>query len=91
MDIFAILGCVIGVGFILTAQAMEGGNVTQLMQPTAAMIVLGGTAGAIVGSFPPGDLKEAIEALKEVGAPVDLTVKSTTTASVEEHVDQESL
>lgn len=74
MDIFAILGCVIGVAFILTAQAMEGGNITQLMQPTAAMIVLGGTLGAIVGSFPVGDLKVAILSLKEVLFPpkVDL-------------------
>jgi chemotaxis protein MotA len=69
MDIFAILGCVIGVGFILTAQAMEGGNVTQLMQPTAAMIVLGGTLGAIVGSFPVGDLKIAASAIKEILIP----------------------
>lgn len=66
MDIFAILGCIIGVGFILTAQAMEGGNAGQLMQVTAGMIVFGGTAGAIVGSFPPGDIKIALSALKEV-------------------------
>lgn len=66
MDIFAILGCVIGVAFILTAQAMEGGNAGQLMQLTAGMIVFGGTAGAIVGSFPIGDLKIALSALKEV-------------------------
>lgn len=66
MDIFAILGCIIGVGFILTAQAMEGGNAGQLMQLTAGMIVFGGTCGAIVGSFPPGDIKIALSALKEV-------------------------
>lgn len=66
MDIFAILGLVIGVGFILTAQAMEGGNVTQLLQVTAAMIVLGGTTGAIVGSFPVSDLKNAFAMLKDV-------------------------
>lgn len=66
MDIFAILGCIIGIGFILTAQAMEGGNAGQLMQVTAGMIVFGGTLGAIVGSFPPGDLKIAVASLKEV-------------------------
>ena len=69
MDIFAILGVVIGVGFILTAQAMEGGNVTQLLQVTAAMIVLGGTTGAIVGSFPVDDLKNAITMIKDVLMP----------------------
>lgn len=69
MDIFALLGVVIGAGFILAAQAMEGGNVTQLLQLTAAMIVLGGTTGAIVGSFPPGDIKDALAALKNVISP----------------------
>lgn len=66
MDIFAILGTVIGLGFILTAQAMEGGNVGQLLQVTAAMIVFGGTTGAVVGSFPPSDLKNAMALLKDV-------------------------
>lgn len=66
MDIFAILGAVIGVGFILTAQAMEGGNIGQLLQVTAAMIVFGGTTGAVVGSFPIPDLKNAFGLLKDV-------------------------
>lgn len=66
MDIFAILGCIIGIGFILWAQALEGGNAGQLMQVTAGMIVFGGTAGAVIGSFPPGDIKIALLALKEV-------------------------
>ena len=66
MDIFAALGTIIGVTFILVAQAMEGGNVGQLMQVTAGMIVFGGTAGAIIASFPPSDLKNALAALKEV-------------------------
>lgn len=74
MDIFAILGTVIGVGFILTAQAMEGGNVGQLLQVTAGMIVFGGTAGAVIGSFPVPDLKNAFALTKDVLIPpkVDL-------------------
>ncbi|MDD3436146.1 MAG: flagellar motor protein [Candidatus Gastranaerophilales bacterium] len=66
MDIFAILGMIIGTGFILAAQALEGGNVTQLLQVTAAMIVFGGTAGAIIGSFPVPDLKISFILLKDV-------------------------
>lgn len=76
MDIFAILGTVIGTAFILMAQAMEGGNVGQLMQVTAGMIVLGGTAGAIIGSFPPGDIKDALLALKEVISPPKVNFES---------------
>lgn len=69
MDIFAVLGLFVGVGFILAAQAMEGGNVTQLLQVTAAMIVLGGTSGAIIGSFPVEDLKLAAASIKDVMMP----------------------
>lgn len=76
MDIFALLGLIIGAGFILAAQALEGGNVTQLLQVTAAMIVLGGTAGAIVGSFPPGDIKDALVALKDVLMPPKVNFES---------------
>lgn len=69
MDIFAILGTVIGLTFILSAQAMEGGNVTQLLQLTAAMIVCGGTAGAVIGSFPMSDLQNAASMIKDVIIP----------------------
>ncbi len=66
MDIFAVLGTVIGIGFILVAQAMEGGNIGQLLQVTAAMIVFGGTAGAVIASFPNDDLKNAMGMIKDV-------------------------
>lgn len=69
MDIFAAVGTILGVAFILTAQAMEGGNVGQLMQVTAGMIVFGGTFGAVVASFPPGDLKNAAAMIKDVWFP----------------------
>ena len=82
MDIFAILGLVIGVGFILTAQAMEGGNVTQLLQVTAAMIVLGGTTGALVGSFPVDDLKLALSMIKDVLMPPKVNFPSLITEIV---------
>jgi chemotaxis protein MotA len=37
---------------ILVAFFIEGGNLSQIMQPTAAMIVLGGTIGATMIQFP---------------------------------------
>lgn len=69
MDIFAAVGTIGGVAFILVAQAMEGGNVGQLLQVTAAMIVFGGTIGAVVASFPVSDLKVALEMIKDVWFP----------------------
>ncbi len=69
MDIFAVIGLFLGIGFILTGQALEGGNIGQLLQITAAFIVLGGTTGAIVLSFPPAQIKSAIMMLKNVFMP----------------------
>ena len=69
MDIFAVVGMFLGVAFILTGQAMEGGNIGQLLQITAAFIVLGGTLGAIVLSFPPKILLSAVKILKDVFMP----------------------
>ena len=69
MDIFAVIGMFLGITFILTGQAMEGGNIGQLLQITAAFIVLGGTCGAVVLSFPPKILISAIKILKDVFMP----------------------
>ena len=69
MDIFAVVGMCLGITFILTGQAMEGGNIGQLLQITAAFIVLGGTCGAVVLSFPPKVLLSAVKILKDVFMP----------------------
>jgi len=69
MDIFAIIGMFFGITMILVGQAMEGGNLAQLLQVTAAFIVLGGTTGAVILSFPPSVLKNAISLFKDVIAP----------------------
>jgi chemotaxis protein MotA len=82
MDIFAALGTLLGIGFILTAQAMEGGNVTQLLQLTAGMIVFGGTLGATVASFPPGDLKNAVAMIKDVWFPPTADIQALITEIV---------
>jgi chemotaxis protein MotA len=42
----------IAVGGILTGLLLEGGKITQILQPTAAMIVFGGTLGAVLLQFP---------------------------------------
>jgi chemotaxis protein MotA len=66
MDITSVAGIFMGMFFILMGQAMEGGNIQSLIQVTAAFIVFGGTAGAVVLSFPMSDLKQSIESLKLV-------------------------
>ncbi len=69
MDIFAVVGMFLGIGLILLGQAMEGGNIGQLLQITAAFIVLGGTTGAIVLSFPMPIIVSALKMLKNVYVP----------------------
>ena len=52
MDIASVGGIVLALVAILGAMMMEGGNMGQVTQLTAAMIVIGGTAGAVLVQFP---------------------------------------
>lgn len=52
MDFSSIFGVVGALVMIIAGQLMEGGNPKQLLQITAAMIVFGGTFGAVFVSFP---------------------------------------
>jgi len=45
-------GVLIAVGGILAGLLLEGGKIAQIVQPTAAMIVFGGTIGAVMLQFP---------------------------------------
>jgi chemotaxis protein MotA len=45
---------------------LDGGKLGQLLQPTAAMIVFGGTLGAVMVQFPLSVLKQAVTQLKAV-------------------------
>ena len=66
MDITSLVGIFFGIVCILIGQAMEGGNIGQLLQITAAFIVFGGTGGAIILSFSIEELKNAVVLLKDV-------------------------
>jgi chemotaxis protein MotA len=63
MDIATPLGLVLGFGAIIVGVTLEGLHLSALVQPTAAMIVLGGTFGAAFVSFPLG---VAIQAAKDI-------------------------
>lgn len=52
MDKSTLAGLVLAVGGILLGLMIEGGNLGQVLQPTAAMIVFGGTLGAILIQYP---------------------------------------
>ncbi len=57
MDKATWFGLLIGVGGILLANALDGGQVGSLMQGTAAMIVIAGTLGAVMVSNNSKDIK----------------------------------
>src|ERR1700726_3639257 len=52
MDIASVGGILLAVIGILAGMTIEGGSIAQVTQPTAAMIVVGGTAGAVMLQFP---------------------------------------
>jgi len=52
MDITTIGGIVAAIGLILLGQALEGGHVGSILQLTAALIIFGGTFGAVMVAFP---------------------------------------
>ncbi len=64
MDIGTLLGLLIGLGGILLGNAIEGGKISQITQPTAAMIVVGGTVGATMIQFPFRVFKHALKSIK---------------------------
>lgn len=66
MDIASLVGIFLGVGLILMGNAMEGGKVSSVIGIPAAVIVFGGTVGAIFLQFPPKTLIGSLLGLKTV-------------------------
>lgn len=65
MDKSSFGGVILALGGILLGLTLEGGKVAQIMQPTAAMIVLGGTIGAVMLQFP---LSTVLQAFGRLGS-----------------------
>ncbi len=66
MDKSSLTGIVLAIGGILAGLLLEGGNLRQILQPTAAMIVFGGTLGAVMLQFPLPVVIQAIRRLRSV-------------------------
>jgi chemotaxis protein MotA len=65
-DPAALLGLVVGAVLVLAGQAMDGGTIASLFQPSAAFVVFGGTAGAVLVTFSIGELGRAFMSLRDV-------------------------
>ena len=79
MDITTLAGIVAAIGCILAGQLLEGGHVSSILQGTAALIVFGGTIGAVLVSFPLKDVKRGLKlaamALREKKSDLDEIVQ----------------
>jgi chemotaxis protein MotA len=52
MDVISLAGLLLAVVAIIGGQLLEGGHIASLIQPTAFMIVMGGTVGAVMLQSP---------------------------------------
>jgi chemotaxis protein MotA len=66
MDKASIGGAFLAVAGIITGLLIEGGNVGQILQPTAALIVFGGTLGAVLLQFPLTTVLAAFRSLAHI-------------------------
>jgi chemotaxis protein MotA len=64
MDVTTIAGIVCAIGLILLGQALEGGHVGSILQATAALIIFGGTAGAVLVAYPKKDVMRGLQMLR---------------------------
>ena len=69
MDKISIAGLAIGIIAIIGGQILEGGHVSSLVQPTALMIVLGGTLGAVLLQSPYPVFRRGMQMVKWVWVP----------------------
>ena len=65
LDRSTLFGAGVAVSGVVAGLWLDGGSVRQIVQPTAALIVGGGTVGAVMLQFPFRTLKEALKQAKE--------------------------
>jgi chemotaxis protein MotA len=69
MDKISVLGLLLGVAAIIGGQVLEGGHVGSLSQPTALLIVLGGTIGAVMLQSPYATFMRGVRMMRWVWYP----------------------
>jgi chemotaxis protein MotA len=65
-DISSLIGLGIAVLAIVVGLKLEGGHLSSMLQPTAALVVLGGTLGAVVAQFPLSLLRRLLTDLRRI-------------------------
>ena len=75
MDIWSVIGTSMGILAVFGGAIIEGLHIGQISQGTAAIIVFGGTFGAMFLSFPPQDVKRAFGLFPLIYKKVDMDVR----------------
>ena len=73
MDSISLIGLVLGLAAILIGQVLEGGHISSLVQPTAFLIVIGGTLGAVMLQSPLRVFQDGMRMAKWIFVPPALT------------------
>ena len=66
LDLATIGGLILAIGGIILGMTLEGGKIKEILQPTAALIVFGGTIGAVMVTTPLSVLARAGRSLLSV-------------------------
>ena len=77
MDKATLAGLLLAIGGIFLGLMLEGGNLGQVIQPTAAIIVFGGSLGAILIQYPLAVVLQAFRQLAQVFLEPDQDARST--------------
>jgi chemotaxis protein MotA len=82
LDKATLAGLLLAIGGIFLGLMLEGGNIGQVLQPTAAMIVFGGSLGAILIQYPLAVVLQAFRQLAQVFLEPGQNARSTVASLV---------
>jgi chemotaxis protein MotA len=72
MDFISLIGLAVGIASVIGGQVLEGGHLSSLIQPTAMLIVAGGTLGAVALQSPHSTFTSGLKMSLWVFRPPDM-------------------
>ncbi len=83
MDIFSLLGIVIGIGAVVGGNFMEGGHIGSLLNAPAFVIVFGGTLGAVLLQYPASIILRSARIVRWIFIPKSISLSREITKIVD--------
>ena len=89
LDLLSIVLAPLGIGVIAAAHLLDGSQLGALIQGSSALVVFGGTLGAILITHTPGDVlgaaRAAVEAFRSPDDDIDTVAATIVTLSIRAH------